>query len=499
MALTTISLWRMVFDQGAVTHDVLHHQYPGTGTDDDPYQVSWVPNDPRNPLEFRTGPRWAICGLASIATLTVALGSSTYSGGTEQIREEFHTNQEVTLLGISMWVLGFALGPMVWAPLSEVYGRRPISILSALGLTIFTTGSVGAKNIQTLVILRFFAGSLGSSPMAVSGSIIADTFPPIVRGLGSNIYAVAAFIGPALGPIIGSYLASAAGWRWDQGLLAIAAGILLFTNVICLPETYAPVLLHARAARLSALTGQHYTPLSPTNNNNNTISLKSKLQTALARPFSLLIHEPIVLFLSLYSAIIYGILYLFFAAYPIVFHSNSLPFLAILIGNIISIALTIPTFYSYRRRSLASPTPLPPETRLPPSFPGCILLPISLFWFAFTANNTENNPMVTAAAGLPFGFAIVSVYMPILSYLIDTYGPRYAASAIAVNALLRSLFGAVFPLFTPVMYARLGVTWASTVPAFLALACVPLPFVFWTFGKRVRRRCRFAVGGRKSG
>lgn len=307
-------------------------------------------------------------------------------------------------------------------------------------------------------------------------------------------------MGPALGPIIGSYLASAAGWRWDQGFLAIVAGVLLFTNILCLPETYSPVLLHARAVRLSSLTGKHYIPLSSTNNNNPT-SLKSKLQIALARPFSLLVHEPIVLFLSLYSAIIYGILYLFFAAYPIVFHSNPLPFLAILIGIIVSIALTIPTFYSYRRKVLSSSSssPLPPETRLPPSFPGSILLPISLFWFAFTANNVDNNPMVTAAAGLPFGFAIVSVYMPILSYLIDTYGPRYAASAIAVNALLRSLFGAVFPLFTPVMYARLGVTWASAVLAFLALACVPLPFVFWAFGERVRRRCRFAGGGGKSG
>ena len=190
MALTTIPLWRMVFDQGAITHDVLQHQYPGSGTDDDPYRISWITNDPRNPLDFRTGPRWAICGLASIATLTVTLGSSTYSGGMEQIREEFHTGQEVALLGISMWVLGFALGPMVWAPLSEIYGRRPISILSSLGLAIFTAGSVGAKNIETLVILRFFAGSLGSSPMAVSGSIIADAFPPVVRGMSRVRYQV---------------------------------------------------------------------------------------------------------------------------------------------------------------------------------------------------------------------------------------------------------------------------------------------------------------------
>lgn len=142
--------------------------------------------------------------------------------------------------------------------MSELYGRRPVFIFSAAALTVLTAGTAGARNIETLIILRFLAGSLASAPMAVAGGTIADTFPPISRGLVSGLYAAEPFLGPTIGPIVGGYLAAAGGWRWVQGFLAAFSGTLLVLTVLLWPETYGPVLLRKRAKRLSKITGHVY-------------------------------------------------------------------------------------------------------------------------------------------------------------------------------------------------------------------------------------------------
>lgn len=78
-----------------------------------------------------------------------------------------------------------------------------------------------------------------------------------------------------------------------------------------------------------------------------------------------------------------------------------------------------------------------------------------------------------------------------MNYLIDAY-TIFAASVLAANAVLRSCFGFAFPLFTTQMYNGLGIHWGSSIPAFLSLACVPFPFLFWKYGPAIRERCKYA-------
>lgn len=236
--------------------------------------------------------------------MAVSLVSSAYSGGLVQILLDFRVSEEVAVLGISLFVLGFALGPIIWAPLSEVYGRRYILLASAAGLTAFTAGAAGAQNIGTLLVLRFFGGSIGSAPFAVSGGVIADTFPTITRGLASALYAAAPFLGPTLGPIVGGFLAESSGWRWVEGMVAIFSGVIGLLMVFTLPETYAPVLLRKRAERLSAITGRVYR--SKLDIEKGRESLSTLLKVGLSRPWLLLFFEPIVLLFSIYLSIIYG-------------------------------------------------------------------------------------------------------------------------------------------------------------------------------------------------
>lgn len=156
----------------------------------------------------------------------------------------------------------------------------------------------------------------------------------------------------------------------------------------------------------------------------------------------------------------------------------------------------------------------PPEARLPPALIGSVCLPVGLFWFAWT-NSPSIHWIVSIIATAPFGFGMVLVFLSIMNYLIDSY-VIYAASVLAANSVLRSLFGAAFPLFTTCkstnsppsakvvikysltqlcidMYNNLGIHWASSIPAFLALMCVPFPFLFYKYGEQIRMRCKFAA------
>lgn len=493
---STIPLWRMALKTGISEHNI-DHTYPGSGTEDDPYVVSWLADDKLNPFAFSKSSKWTITIIVSLATLTVSLISSAYTGGLVEVVKSLDTNEELSLLGVSVFVVGFAVGPLLWAPLSETYGRRPVFLINAIALTAFTAGAAASPNIQSLIIFRFLAGSFGSAPMAISGGVIADTFPAVERGFAAGLYAGAPFMGPALGPVIGGFLAEGAGWREVEWLLVALSGAMLIAMYLFLPETYAPVLLRERAQALSKSTERVYR--SKVDMGQGKLPMTKVLSVALSRPWVLLFCEPIVLLLSLYLAIIYGTLYMFLAAYPIVFGkvrgwdegTTGLTFLGIMVGIMGATVYTVPMYQRYKRKFLQSKGNLSPEDRLPDAFLGAIALPVGLFWFAW-ANSPSIHWMVPIAAGVPFGFGMVTVFLAVLNYLVDAY-TIYAASVLAANSLLRSVFGAAFPLFTNYMYRDLGIHWASSIPAFLALACLPMPFLFHRYGSPIRERSHYAA------
>lgn len=488
--------WRLVTSHALVTDSVLHYPYEGSGTEESPYIVKFIPRDPRNPQDFPQWKKWFLTLTVAFATLAVAFVSSGYSGGVEQVIEEFHCSTEIATLGISLFVLGFAVGPLLWAPLSELYGRQILFAGTYMGLTAFNAGAAGANSIATLIILRFLAGVFGSSPLTNAGGVIADMFPANQRGLGMSIFAAAPFLGPAIGPIVGGFVGETVGWRWVEGVMAIFTGLLWIFGMLTVPETYSPVILRKRAALLSKRTGKHY--ISVLEKDRPKQSVKAVFQKSLIRPWVLLFLEPIVLLISIYMAIIYGTLYMLFGAFPIVFQQTrgwsegigGLSFLGVAIGMIIGVIYSIFDNKRYARIEDENDGEAPPEARLPPCCVGAIALPIGMFWFAWT-NYPSIHWIVSIIGTAPFGFGMVLVFLGCMNYLIDAY-VIYAASVLAANSVLRSLFGAAFPLFTTYMYANLGIHWASSIPAFLALACVPLPFLFYAYGKPIRLKCKYA-------
>lgn len=411
--------------------------------------------------------------------------------------------------------------------MSELYGRQILFIGTYAMLTAFNAGAAGSQNIQTLLILRFFAGAFGSSPLTNAGGVIADMFAADQRGLAMSVFAAAPFLGPTIGPIVGGFLGESKGWRWVEGLMAIFTGALWIIGTLTIPETYSPVILRRRAAKLSKITGKVYK--SKIELDHGAKSITAEFKTAISRPWILLFMEPIVLLLSIYMAIIYGTLYMLFSAFPIVFQQGrgwspgvgGLAFIGVAVGMIIAVIYSIWDNKRYSVIDQKYKGNAPPEARLPPALIGSIGLPLGMFWFAWT-NYPSIHWSVCIIGTAPFGFGMVLVFLSIMNYLIDSY-VIYAASVLAANSVLRSLFGAAFPLFTTCkshssltsfshagpsrptptsrarantftdMYQNLGIHWASSIPAFLALACVPFPFLFYKYGKSIRMKCKYAA------
>ncbi|KAH8817382.1 MFS transporter [Xylogone sp. PMI_703] len=479
--------------------DICNQNYAGNGTDDDPYIVDYLHNDRQDAMNFSKGRKWAIAVLQSLATFAVTFASSVYASGIGGVMQRFDVSQEVATLGLSLFVLGFALGPLIWAPLSEMYGRKSIFVISYTAYIAFSVAAACAPNITALLVLRFFASAFGSSSMTNTGGIIADMFSKAERGLATGLFATAPFLGPALGPIAGGFLGETQGWRWVLGLIAIVGGVIWIPAILALRETYAPFILQHRAKALSQMTGSVY--VSRLDAGQPLKTLSQQLSVSLTRPWILLFREPIVLLASLYISIIYGTLYMFFAGFPIVFRvargwsqgTAGLPFVGVAIGVCLATLATGVDNKRYVRLCVAAAAEgrvVGSEARLGTAMAGSIVLPVGLFLFAWTTYPSVHWIVPTIGA-MFFSCGLVMVFISLMSYLIDSY-VVYAASVLAANSVLRSLFGTAFPLFTTQMYEKLGNQWASSIPAFLVLGCLPFPFLFNKYGPQIRSKCKYA-------
>ncbi|EFX00410.1 major facilitator superfamily transporter multidrug resistance [Grosmannia clavigera kw1407] len=487
-----VSHFQTLLRPAGVTPEVLAHEYPGQGTAESPYLVFFLDVDAHNPQTLPSWRKWLYTLTMATATLAIAFVSSAFSGGISEIIREFHISDEVAILGMSLFVLGFAVGPLIWAPMSEYFGRQMLFFGTYAIVTAFNAGCAGAKNIETLIILRFFAGAFGSSPLTNAGGVIADMFSASERGMATAIFAAAPFLGSL-----------------RSGLMAAFTGVMWIVGTLIVPETYAPYLLRKRAQELSRRTGKfyvsrldahYYTPGKDGSPPPAKPTVGHQLRTALCRPWILLFTEPIVFVISLYMAIIYGTMYMMFDAFPIVFEEvrgwsagiGGLAFLGIAVGMVIAVFYAgLDNHFRYAKISLAHKGAAPPEARLFSGAIGAVLIPVGLFWFAWTNRPPVHWVVPIIGSGF-FAAGLVLVFLSLMNYLVDTY-VVFAASCLAANAVLRSLFGAAFPLFTTYMYQNLGLHWAASIPAFLALACLPFPFLFMRYGEQIRMRCKFAA------
>lgn len=363
---------------------------------------------------------------------------------------------------------------------------------------MFTDCFVVAKNIGTLLVCRTIDGIAFSAPMTLVGGTFADLWKNEERGVPMAFFSAAPFIGPAIGPLIGGFTFDSLNWRWLYWLQLIFSGFCWFMITFTVPETYAPTILARRAKKMRK---EQNDDRFVTEQDLDLRPLSERLRVFLLRPFQLLFMEPIVFFISLYMSVLYGLLYMFFVAYPIIYQKGKgysasitgLMFIPIAVGVIMSAACS-PWVNKHYLTLVKKHNGKPPaEARLIPMMFSCWFIPVGLFIFAWTSYPALSwaGP---ALGGWPVGFGFIFLYNSANNYLVDSY-QNQAASALAAKTFIRSLWGAGAVLFTNQMYNRLGYQWASTLLAFIGLGCCMIPYVFYFKGAAIRKHSHFAYAG----
>ncbi|KAJ9606506.1 hypothetical protein H2200_009467 [Cladophialophora chaetospira] len=420
---------------------------------EDVFLVDWYDmDDSENPHSWPSS--WKLLVAFQICLLNFAfyIASSIYVPGEASIMQDFKVGETVATLGLSLFTVGYGLGPMLWSPMSEMprVGRNDIYFFAFLAFVLLQLPTGFAVNMPMFLIFRFLTGFLGSPALATGGGTLADMYAPAHLAYGICIWGSFGILGPVNGPILGGFVAQAKDWRWTIWVFTWLCSFTVVMIFFLLPETSAANILYRRAKRLRQATGD------------DRLKSQSEIDAAhhtwrdhlvvLGRAFTLTFSEPIVFALDLYSALLYGIFFTWFESFPLVFGDiygfnlgeQGLVFLGILVGGLI----TVPLYLLWVKRSIVprfSKPDFKPEMVLPPTFFGSAALPICLFWYGWSARENVHWIVPVIGSG-SFTISIVTLFFPVFNYLGISY-PSTSASIFAGSALFRASFGATFPLF----------------------------------------------------
>ncbi|KAH7333188.1 major facilitator superfamily domain-containing protein [Rhexocercosporidium sp. MPI-PUGE-AT-0058] len=385
--------------------------YPPSLPDAEEYVVELVgSNDPLHPHSWALSKKLYFSVILTYSTFVASFASAIFSSTTPIISHHFHISEEVGILGITLYVLGFAAGPTIWAPMSELSGRRWPLILGMFGFSLFTVPTATAKDTQTLMLCRFF-----------SGILFTDMYDNATRGIAISIFAMAVFVGPFATPFTGGFITmSCLGWRWTMYISSIMGFLAFVLIVLYVNETYAPAILVSKATILRQ--------------DEVGLDIHELITTNFSRPIRMLFIEPIDFLVKIYMSFIHGRIHALLDAYPIVFqetHGMNLgvggqPFIGLIIGEKLVAKNNVPI----------------PEWRLWPAVVGGIAFTMGLFYYT---NNVHC--MAPTASGVLVEFGVLCIFLQCFNYLIDSY-IEFAASVFAANTILRFAIGGCSLLFS---------------------------------------------------
>ncbi|CCG25195.1 Tpo2 polyamine transport protein [Candida orthopsilosis Co 90-125] len=475
--------------------------FPPKLPDRTPYCVSFNGlDDPCHPHNLPFYKKMLYSASVAMAAFSFSMGSSMFSQGTKEVMAIYHVGDSVVALGTSLFVFGFAAGPVIHGPMSELFGRKPIMVISCFGYVCFSFAAATAKDLQTIMICRYFSGFTGSAPFVVAPAVMVDMFKARVRGMAMSVFACVLFGGPMIAPILGGFIVKNPnlGWRWTLYMSGIIGCLSLVMNAFILKETHHPVLLVRKAELLRRHTG-NWGIFAP--HEEVSLSLNEIVRNNIMRPLKLLFTEPIVFLVSIYNAFAYGMLYALLTVIPIIFSGRyhwsqgvgELPYVSMLLGVFSGGAIIVYSEHLLNRKMDATGKKSAPEARLPPVMIGGFAFVIGIFWLGWTGDYAEHVHWIVPVIGAFFvGNGLMLIFLPTMNYIIDCY-LYIAASALAGNTFLRSSFGAAFPLFTTQMFNNLTVKWAATLLGGLSVLMIPLPFIFYKYGAAVRHKSKYAM------
>ncbi|KAJ8088595.1 hypothetical protein PM082_013838 [Marasmius tenuissimus] len=458
--------------------------------------------DPKNPKNWTYRQKWVATGLISLYTMLSPMSSSMIAPAASRVKEDLHATSSVfEPLSTSIFILAYAFGPLFFGPASQIFGRSRLVQGGNVFYIAFNLACAFAKTPSQMLAFRFLAGIGGSAPLAIGGGVINDCWSVEERGRAVTLYALAPLLGPIIGPIVGAWIASTTTWQWVFWSTTIAAVVVQIISLVWLKETFAPVLLRRKAARLSKLDGQSQSNLTYITTFQADKTPKPPIYKMLLYPILLLFTEPVAQLLGLYLAYIYGLTYLLLTSIPglfvSIYHQSigiaGLHYLALGLGLYAGAQIANSLLDRIHARLKAKHGGQSrPEYRLPIMFPGTLSIPVGLLITGWTARG--NIHWIVPDIGLfVTGIGIAINWQTIQTYIIDTYNVR-AAPALGGLSLLRSLVGFALPLCSPAMYRNLGYGVGDTILAACAFGLgFPTITVLWLYGKQLRSRSKTAL------
>ena len=429
-----------------------------------------------NPKNWPSKKKWAATACIASFTFLSPLASSMIAPAIPDIMQDFNITRPLEgQITLSIFVLAYAVGPMLLGPLSELYGRVIISQCSNVFFLVFNTACGFSQSKTQLMAFRFLAGLGGSAPLALGGGVLGDIFRPEERGKAMGLYAMGPLLGPAVGPLVGGFVAQYSSWRWMFYATSVVNVIILGAGFIWFHESYAIFLLHKKAKRIRLETGndRYRAP----GEDDLHMPVWKKVSKTMARAFGMLFTQPIVQVMALYMGFSYGILYLMLSTYPALWRDqygqssgiSGLNYISLGLGFFIGAPLcgkandTI-----YKKLKEKSPDKKgQPEFRMPLVIVVSLFVPIGLLTYGWAAQ-AHTHWIVPNIGAFLFAIGTIAAFQCVTTYLVDTF-MRFAASAVAAVTVLRSLFGFAFPIFAPSMYSALGYGWGNTVLAIAAI------------------------------
>lgn len=283
----------------------------GSTHDDDSKLISLSgQDDPLNPMNMATWRKWACAACLGAMTFAATFASSVFNAAIPVTAREFGVSIETMALATALFVFGFATGPIVMGPASELFGRKTPFFLGYFAFILLQIPVALAQNASTVLIFRFLSGVASAGSPAIVGGYLADFMAPVDRGIAVAIFAATTLLGPEIGAIVGAVVVnSSLGWRWTAWISLILAAVFSFIGFFILPETYLPVVEQRRARRLRTETQQwayhSRKDMAP-------VSFRDFAVRYMTRPIVMLSVEPILALMTLYISFVFGLVYLLF-------------------------------------------------------------------------------------------------------------------------------------------------------------------------------------------
>lgn len=330
----------------------------------------------------------------------------------------------------------------------------------------------------------------------LTGPTMADMYGKRDRGKAVAISYLLPYLGPALGPIIGGIVTQMVAWQWIFWIMCAFNGITTLVGVLCIRESYTPVLLLRKARRHREASGAKIEAPSI----KDSVKL---LAVSLWRPFRLLLRRPVVQLIGFMLALDFGIYTLLLGTFADLYITkygqsesiSSLHYIAIALGASSAAQVGGRVMdWSYRRMTARHGGVGKPELRVPYLVPGVVIAPLGLFLYGWAAQYVLAWPAVDVGAAVFTLGSFMSSQM-LAAYQLDEFVEHAASSTAATRVLMYSL-GFAFPIFAPDLYDSLGYGWGNSMLAFLwVVFCFPLPVVLWLWGDKLRAMGRSSKEG----